>query len=93
MFRNLLDHPLNLLIVLAIVLVVFGANKLPGVAKSLGQSLKIFKSEVKDLRDDDSTRTTVVDPVASPQTPPAAAQTPPTAAPQGSAGDGRASHA
>ncbi|MBU4213292.1 MAG: twin-arginine translocase TatA/TatE family subunit [Actinobacteria bacterium] len=84
MFRNLLDHPLNLLIVLAIVLVVFGANKLPGVAKSVGQSLKIFKSEVKDLREDDPTRTTVVDPVAAPQTPP------PAATPQGSTGDGRA---
>lgn len=87
MFRNILDHPLNLLIVLAIVLVVFGANKLPGVAKSVGQSLKIFKSEVKDLREDDPSRTTVVDPVATPQTPPAAST------PQSPTGDGRAPNA
>jgi sec-independent protein translocase protein TatA len=93
MWRNVAEHPLNLLIVLAIVLVVFGANKLPGVAKSIGQSLKVFKSEVKDLREDDPARTTVVDPVATPQTPPAAAQTPPATTPQGSTGDGRASHA
>ena len=35
------------LIVLAVVLLLFGAPKLPGLAKSLGQSLKIFRSEVR----------------------------------------------
>jgi sec-independent protein translocase protein TatA len=35
---------------------VFGAPKLPGLAKSLGQSLKIFRSEMKsEQTDDDST--------------------------------------
>jgi sec-independent protein translocase protein TatA len=35
------------LIVLVVILLLFGAPKLPGLAKSLGQSLKIFKSEVR----------------------------------------------
>ena len=35
-------------------MLVFGASRLPGVAKALGQSLKIFKNEIKDLRDDTS---------------------------------------
>lgn len=35
------------LILLVIVLLLFGAPKLPALAKSLGQSLKIFKAEVK----------------------------------------------
>ena len=35
------------LIVLVVVLLLFGAPKLPGLAKSLGQSLKIFKTEVR----------------------------------------------
>ena len=35
------------LIVLAIVLLLFGATKLPALAKSLGQSTKIFRSEMK----------------------------------------------
>jgi sec-independent protein translocase protein TatA len=35
------------LIVLVVVLLLFGAPKLPALAKSLGQSLKIFKSEVR----------------------------------------------
>jgi sec-independent protein translocase protein TatA len=35
------------LIVLVLIVLLFGAPKLPGLAKSLGQSLKIFKSEVR----------------------------------------------
>lgn len=45
----------HFLIVLVIVLLVFGAPKLPGLAKSLGQSLKIFKSEMKSDESQDST--------------------------------------
>jgi len=36
------------LILLAVVLLFFGATKLPGLAKSVGQSMKIFKTEVRD---------------------------------------------
>lgn len=39
------------LIVLVVVLLLFGAPKLPGLAKSLGQSLKIFKTEVRGDED------------------------------------------
>lgn len=42
------------LIVLAVVLLLFGAPKLPGLAKSLGQSLKIFRREVRSGRDSGS---------------------------------------
>lgn len=35
------------IIILAIVLVLFGAPKLPGLAKSLGESIRIFKKEMK----------------------------------------------
>lgn len=40
-------------IILAIVILVFGAAKLPDLARSTGQALKIFKSETKGLIDDD----------------------------------------
>lgn len=40
------------LIILAIVLLLFGATRLPKLAKSLGQSARIFKSEVKTMNDD-----------------------------------------
>jgi sec-independent protein translocase protein TatA len=36
------------LILLAIILLLFGAPKLPALARSLGQSMKIFRSEIKD---------------------------------------------
>lgn len=46
----------HFLILLVVILLVFGAPKLPGLAKSLGQSLKIFRNEMKsDSKDDDST--------------------------------------
>ena len=41
------------LVILAIVVLVFGAAKLPDLARSSGQALRIFKTETKGLRDDD----------------------------------------
>ncbi|MET4782535.1 twin-arginine translocase TatA/TatE family subunit [Glaciihabitans sp. UYNi722] len=35
------------LIILAVIVLIFGAAKLPGLAKSVGQSMKIFKNEIK----------------------------------------------
>lgn len=35
------------LIILVVVLLLFGAPKLPALARSLGQSMKILKSEIK----------------------------------------------
>ena len=36
------------LILLAIILLLFGAPKLPALARSVGQSMKIFRNEIKD---------------------------------------------
>lgn len=45
----------ELIVILLIVLVVFGANKLPGIGDALGRSIKNFKkaSNVDDDDDDD----------------------------------------
>lgn len=43
----------HLLVILAIVLLLFGAAKLPALARSVGQSTRIFKSEMKTVKDDD----------------------------------------
>jgi sec-independent protein translocase protein TatA len=43
----------ELVLVLAVLVLLFGAKKLPDAARSLGRSMRIFKSEVKGLRDDD----------------------------------------
>jgi sec-independent protein translocase protein TatA len=41
------------LIILAIVVLLFGAKKLPELAKNSGKALKNFKEETKDLRKSD----------------------------------------
>ena len=51
MFGNAFGWP-HLLVILAIVLLLFGAPKLPGLARSLGQSMRIFRSEVKTMKDE-----------------------------------------
>lgn len=43
----------HLLIVLAVILLLFGAAKLPALAKSMGQSARVFKSEMKEMKRDD----------------------------------------
>ena len=42
----------EVLIVLAVVLLLFGAKRLPDLAKSLGQSLKEFKKGISSSEDD-----------------------------------------
>lgn len=44
--------PWELIIVLAIVLVVFGAGKLPRVGSAMGESIKNFKKAIKDSSED-----------------------------------------
>lgn len=44
----------HIVVLLLVVLLLFGANRLPDLARSVGKSMKIFKDEVKDLRDDSS---------------------------------------
>jgi sec-independent protein translocase protein TatA len=45
--------PWHLLILAAVVLVLFGAKKLPDSARALGRSMRIFKAETQGLRDSD----------------------------------------
>ncbi|ANY09132.1 Sec-independent protein translocase subunit TatA [Pseudonocardia sp. HH130630-07] len=42
------------LIIIAVVLLLFGAKKLPEMARSIGQSARVFKGEMKGLKDDES---------------------------------------
>ena len=59
MINPLIGMPQGLewLVILAIVVLVFGAAKLPDLARSSGQALRIFKTETKDLREDDTKAT------------------------------------
>ncbi|MEN9751750.1 MAG: hypothetical protein RLZZ600_797 [Actinomycetota bacterium] len=42
----------HFIIIVAVVVLLFGAPKLPGLAKSLGQSLRIFRGEMKQMKDE-----------------------------------------
>jgi len=41
------------LLVILVVVILFGAKRLPDSARSLGRSLRIFKSEIKELNKDE----------------------------------------
>jgi TatA/E family protein of Tat protein translocase len=49
---DLFDSPWKVLIIAALLIVFFGARKLPYAARSLGQSMRILKREVSGLHDD-----------------------------------------
>ena len=44
----------ELVLVVLVIMVLFGAKRLPEASRSLGRSLRIFKAETKGLRDDDT---------------------------------------
>lgn len=67
--------PIEIILILLVVLLLFGAKRLPDLARGVGKSLRIFKDEVKDLRDDDKPSATA----ATPESP--ATGVPPTATP------------
>ena len=52
-FGDLFDSPWKILIVAIVIIVLFGSRKLPDAARSLGKSMRILKSEVQGLHDDD----------------------------------------
>jgi len=73
--------PVHWLIVIVVLVVLFGAKRLPDASRSLGRSLRIFKSEMKDMSADGAQTPTPQPPTpgeAPPQLPPA---TTPEAAP------------
>jgi sec-independent protein translocase protein TatA len=63
------------IIILAIVLLLFGATKLPALAKSVGQSAKIFKSEMRDASAPAPDTTGSITPAAAAPAPAAPAST------------------
>lgn len=51
MFKQI--GPTEILVILGIVVLLFGGKKLPELARGSGKALRIFKTEVKGLGDDD----------------------------------------
>jgi sec-independent protein translocase protein TatA len=63
-----------LAIIAVLLVVLFGAKRLPDAARSLGKSLRIFKSEVRELQGDSKSETpAAAQPVQSERVEPPAA--------------------
>ena len=52
-FGDLFDSPWKILIVAVVIIVLFGSRKLPDAARSLGKSMRILKTEVQGMHEDD----------------------------------------
>jgi sec-independent protein translocase protein TatA len=68
--------PLEIGLIILAILLLFGYKKLPDASRSLGRSLRIFKGEMKGMKDDDvrtkdaATTTPVRGEIVAPATPP-----------------------
>lgn len=47
--------PLEIILIIVAIILLFGAKKLPELAKGIGQGLKEFKTAVKENSDDEET--------------------------------------
>jgi sec-independent protein translocase protein TatA len=52
----------EIILILVVLVLLFGAKKLPDLSRSLGRSMRIFKSEIKQMKDDDDPKPAPVDP-------------------------------
>ena len=66
MIGDLFDSPWKVLIVAIVLIVLFGSKKLPDAARSLGKSMRILKTEVGSLHEDETTSRASGDPGAFP---------------------------
>lgn len=47
-----LREPSHILLLLLVLVILFGAKRLPDSARSLGKSMRIFKSEMKEMKNE-----------------------------------------
>lgn len=60
------ESPSHWLIIALVVLVLFGYKRLPEMSRSVGRSLRIFKTEIKGMGQDDAARDSAEVPVPPP---------------------------
>ena len=63
-------QPWHWLILAVVVIVLFGAKRLPDAARSLGKSLRIFKSEVREMQNEGKDQPSALQPNTAPNTTP-----------------------
>ncbi|WP_149359223.1 Sec-independent protein translocase subunit TatA [Lolliginicoccus suaedae] len=58
--------PWHWLILILVIVVLFGSKRLPDAARGLGRSMRIFKSEIKEMGNDGSTESAKQPPQSAP---------------------------
>jgi sec-independent protein translocase protein TatA len=48
-----LKEPSHIIIVVLVLVILFGSRRLPDAARGLGRSMRIFKSEINQMKEDD----------------------------------------
>lgn len=75
------EAPWHWVVLIIVVIALFGYKKLPDAARSVGRSLRIFRTEMKGLGEDDKARAeqraAELPATPDPTTPPTPAQAPP----------------
>ncbi|MEV6176627.1 Sec-independent protein translocase subunit TatA [Streptomyces sp. NPDC052016] len=61
----------EIILILVVIILLFGAKKLPDMARSLGKSARILKSEAKAMKDEGSNSATPAGPPNNGEQPPA----------------------
>jgi sec-independent protein translocase protein TatA len=82
MIGDLFDSPWKILIVAVVIIVLFGSRKLPDAARSLGKSMRILKTEVQGMHEDEPGYTSTTTAPAASAAPAQLQSAPPAADPQ-----------
>ena len=75
--------PWHWAILAVVVILLFGAKKLPDAARSLGKSMRIFKSELREMQTEDKAEAPSIETPANPQPVQSQRVDPPAATDQG----------
>lgn len=50
MLQGFFNSPTQILVVLLVIVLLFGASRLPNTARQMGRSMRIFRSEMKEMK-------------------------------------------
>jgi sec-independent protein translocase protein TatA len=64
-FLFMFDSPIQIAMVVGVIVLLFGAGRLPQLAKSLGQSRKAFKEGMREAEEEDSEPRQIASPAVS----------------------------
>ncbi len=67
--RAIFENPIVIIAIVVLLVLIFAGPKLPGLAKSLGQSMRIFRKEVKTMKTESAEEPESAQPAPEPSAP------------------------